>query len=61
MSEQYPKNKKLHGWSLELSEFDFEIIHIPSKLNSISGCLSRIISTVIVVWHKRRIKITAEK
>ena len=46
MSKQYPKNRKLHGWAMELSEFDFSIVHIPSKLNSISDCLSRLTHTV---------------
>ena len=36
-----PKNKKLLNWALQLSEYDYDIVHIPSKLNGISDCLSR--------------------
>ena len=36
-----PKNKKLLNWALQLSEYDYEIVHIPSRLNGISDCLSR--------------------
>lgn len=36
-----PKNKKLLNWALQLSEYDHDIVHIPSKLNGISDCLSR--------------------
>ena len=36
------KNKKLLNWALELSEYDFDIHHIPSKNNGVSDCLSRI-------------------
>lgn len=35
------KNKKLLNWALTLCEFDFDIIHIPSKNNKISDYLSR--------------------
>ena len=35
-----PKNKKLLNWALELSEYEFDIVHIPSKFNTISDCLS---------------------
>ena len=35
------KNKKLLNWALDLSEFDFEIHHIPSKSNAVSDFLSR--------------------
>ena len=51
MSKQYPKNKKLLGWSLQLSEYDFEIIHISSKNNSISDCLSRLTSVITTIYN----------
>ena len=35
------KNKKLLNWALALCEFDFNIVHIPSKHNAISDYLSR--------------------
>ena len=35
------KNKKLLNWALALSEFDMDIVHIPSKNNAISDYLSR--------------------
>ena len=41
-SKHHPKNRKLLNWSLQLSEYNFEIVHIPSQHNSISHCLSRI-------------------
>ena len=37
-----PKNKKILNWALQLSEYDYDLVHIPSKLNGISDCLSRI-------------------
>ena len=39
-AKKTPKNRKLLGWSLELSEFNFDIVHIPSRNNTISDCLS---------------------
>ena len=30
------------NWALELSEYEFDIVHIPSKFNTISDCLSRL-------------------
>ena len=36
------KSKKLSNWALKLSDFDFEIIHIPSSNNAISDYLSRL-------------------
>ena len=41
-AKKKPKNKKLLNWALDLSEYDYEIIHIPSKLNGIADCLSRL-------------------
>ena len=41
-SKQHPKNRKLLNWSLQLSEYDYDIVHIPGKNNCISDCLSRI-------------------
>ena len=46
-AKKTPKNRKLLGWSLELSEFNFDIVHIPSRNNTISDCLSRIDSVKI--------------
>ena len=40
-SKRSPKSRKLLNWALELSEFNYEIEHIPSKNNAISDCLSR--------------------
>ncbi len=37
-----PRNKKLLGWCLELSDYDYVIQHIPSKNNTIADCLSRL-------------------
>ena len=41
-AKRTPKNRKLLNWALELSEFDYEIVHIPGSLNGISDCLSRL-------------------
>jgi len=41
-TKRSPKSRKLLNWALELSEFDYEIEHIPSKNNAISDCLSRL-------------------
>ena len=38
------KNHKLLNWALELSDYDYEIVHIPSTHNQMSDCLSRITS-----------------
>ena len=40
-SKRSPKSRKLLNWALQLSEFYYEIEHIPSKNNAISDCLSR--------------------
>ena len=37
-----PRNKKLLGWCLELSDYDYSIQHIPSINNNIADCLSRL-------------------
>ena len=37
-----PRNKKLLNWALELSDYDFNINHIPSKNNEIADGLSRL-------------------
>ena len=37
-----PKDKKLLNWALQLSEYDYEIVHTPSTLNGVSYCFSRI-------------------
>ena len=42
LSKHRPKNKKLLNWALELSEYEFDIVHIPSKFNTISDYLSRL-------------------
>eukprot|EP00794_Sanderia_malayensis_P017141 gene17141-18861_t len=47
-SKRSPKSRKLLNWALELSEFDCEIQHIPSKNNAISDCLSRMYSINII-------------
>ena len=36
------KNQKLLKWALELNDFDYSIVHIPSRNNQMSDCLSRI-------------------
>ena len=41
-AKRKPKNRKLLNWALELSEYDYDIVHIPSSLNGISDCLSRL-------------------
>ena len=55
-----PKNKKLLNWALQLSEFDYSIEHISSKMNGISDCLSRlhevnVIQDVPVLFDSREI------
>ncbi len=47
-SKREPKSRKLLNWALELSEFDYEIEHIPSKNNGISDCLSRLYSVNLI-------------
>ena len=42
-----PKNKKLLGWALELSDYDYEVEHIPSKNNNIADCLSRLMCVAV--------------
>ena len=42
MSKREPKSRKLLGWALELSEYDFDIQHVQSRSNGISDCLSRL-------------------
>ena len=37
-----PINRKLLYWALELSEFDYDICHIPATDNLISDCLRRL-------------------
>ena len=37
-----PRNKKLLGWALELSDYDYHVNHITSKNNNIADCLSRL-------------------
>ena len=51
MSTHTSKSRKLLNWALTLSEFDFEIIHIPSKSNAISDCLSRLYEKLNVVFE----------
>ena len=41
-SKRIPKSGKLLNWALELSEYYFEIQHVPSKNNEISDALTRI-------------------
>ncbi len=41
-TKRSPKSRKLLNWALELSKFEYEIEHIPSKNNVISDCLSRL-------------------
>ena len=38
------KSRKLLNWAMELNEYDYQIIHIPSKNNQMSDCLSRVTS-----------------
>ena len=37
-----PRNKKLLGWALELSDYDYDVHHISSTNNNIVDCLSRL-------------------
>ncbi len=39
-----PRNKKLLGWAMDLSDYDYVVEHIQSKNNEIADCLSRIMS-----------------
>ena len=48
-SKRSPKSRKLLIWALELSEFDYEIEHIPSKNNAVSDCLSRVYSVNSII------------
>ena len=41
-SKQIPKSCKLLHWALQLSEYKFEIQHVPSKNNEISDALTHI-------------------
>ena len=41
-SKRIPKSRKLLNWALQLSDYDFEIQHVPSKNNEISDALTRI-------------------
>jgi len=35
------KNEKVMRWRMQLSEFDFQIVFRPGKLNSVPGAISR--------------------
>ena len=41
-SKHTSKSHKLLNWALELSEFNFDIVHIESKNNAITDCLTRL-------------------
>ena len=41
-SKCIPKSRKPINWALQLSKYDFEIQHVPSKNNEISDALTRI-------------------
>ena len=43
------KSKKLANWALQMSDFDFDIIHIPSTDNRISDFFSRIYEHVNII------------
>ena len=43
------KSKKLANWALQLSDFNFDIVHIPSSDNRISDFFSRIYEHVCIV------------
>ena len=43
------KSRKLLNWALTLSEYDYDIVHIPSNNNEIADCLSRLYSKVNVI------------
>ena len=43
------KSKKLANWALQLSDFNFDIVHIPSTDNRISDFFSRIYEHVCIV------------
>ena len=51
-----PKNKKLLNWALTLSEYDYDIAHIPSKLNGIADCLSRWLMYVLFLKYHLYLK-----
>jgi hypothetical protein len=43
------KSKKLANWALQLADFDFDIVHIPSTDNRISDFFSRIYEHVCII------------
>ena len=42
MLEHEPKSLKPLGWTLELSEYDFDIEHVQSRNNGTSDCQSHL-------------------
>ena len=47
------KSKKLANWALQLSDYDFDILHIPSSDNRVSDFFSRLYEhvNIISVFH----------
>ena len=45
------KSRKLLNCALKLSEFDFKIVHISSKNNGISDCLSRLHENINTIFE----------
>ena len=43
------KSKKLSNWALQLSDFNFDIVHVPSKNNEISDFFSRLYESVTLL------------
>ena len=43
------KSRKLLNWALALSEYDYDVVHIPSKNNEIADCLSRLYAKLNVI------------
>ena len=43
------KSRKLSNWALQLSDFDFDIVHIPSSNNAISDYFSRMYENVNII------------
>ena len=43
------KSLKLLNWAMTLIEYDYDVVHIPSKNNEIADCLSRLYEKLNVI------------
>ena len=50
-STQPSNSRKLLNWALCLSEYNYNIVHIPASNNQISDCLSRLYENINVIFH----------